>query len=171
MPEQCWEVVWGTCRLLRDDLSLFHKDRLLQTIVTTICSRRILLQYPCSLCSLPLVSRSKATPRGLILRESSYLPLPLCCTSLGAWIHSCSSINIKHISLGGGRKLKWQGLWQMLRNVDLFITESQANLLKALFFPSPPLFFNVQTSKQWIVASVTATKPCQLKPVEHSLQW
>lgn len=132
-------------------------------------------RYYCNshaLCFLRHVSRSKATPRGLSLRESSYLPLPLCCTSLGAWIHSCSSINIKHISLSRRRKLKWQGLWQMLRNVDLFITESQANLLKAFFFlPPPPFFFNVQTSKQWIVASVTATKPCQLKPAEHSLQW
>lgn len=39
MPEQCWEVVWGTCRLLRDDLSLFPKDRLLQTIIMTIYSQ------------------------------------------------------------------------------------------------------------------------------------
>lgn len=37
MPEQCWEVVWGPCRLLRNDLRLFHRDRLLQSVVMTTC--------------------------------------------------------------------------------------------------------------------------------------
>lgn len=38
-----WAVLrgdWGTCRLLRDDLRLFHKDRLLQITAMTMCFQR-----------------------------------------------------------------------------------------------------------------------------------
>lgn len=170
MPEQCWEVVGvpvGSSGMIWGSFTRTGYCRLLQW---QCASREVSLQRTHFLCPALRVSRSKAAPPGLIPRESSYLPPPLCSTSLGVWIHSCSSINIKPISLSRERKLKWQGLWQMLWNVDLFITESQASFWKLSFLPSPH-FFNVQTSKQWVVASVTATKPCQLKPVEHSLQW